>query len=611
MCGIWGAWSQEKDIEFQDIEIDKITELMKNRGPDDYRIGRIDRKNVLAFRRLAIIDLEHGHQPMQEDGINLVFNGEIYNFLDLREELIQKGCEFRTSSDTEVILKGYKMWGCGIFKRLIGMYGIGLWDSVKNEGYILRDRIGIKPVYWKYEGKILTFSSDPRLLLPFSQLKHEVDEIALAQYINLGYIPAPRTIFSGVSKLEPGHMLVFKQEGDPVINPYWELRFNSNNIEDADVTSEFALIFKKVIKQHLVSDVSLSSFLSGGMDSTAIVQAVSSVIEKPLDVYHLRYESDLNDESAYAKKASKTLGLNYHELNLHQDLFSNLDAVLRLIGEPFGDTAIVSSFAVSKVMSEYCKVALSGDGGDEVFAGYSLRRLMLALKISKFPRLFQSLLSFVPGIKNYTKVDIVRWYLDSRQRFTVDEVRSYINDCNKSNLAISEQYERMHHTLKGSGAKDIVSRYLYLDQRFGLSDQMLPKVDFSSMAVSLEVRVPFLDHRIVDFANSLPLESKQWSFNRGGTKRVIRNYLKLKFSKEFINRDKKGFNVPEDQNKFDELKKRFINLVDRDGFLNIKDHLNISAINTSLKNDKLDFNQLWVLYSLIKWDVEQKTIMGI
>lgn len=610
MCGIWGVIHQSKQPELSDKEIEQFTSLMQTRGPDDFQISRIDKTGIFAFRRLSIIDLEHGKQPMHDKGVSLVFNGEIYNHKVLRQELESHGHVFSTDSDTEVILRGYLQWGIDVCQHLAGMFGFAIWDEINQVGYVVRDRLGIKPVYWSFIDGQFAFSSDPRTILPLDGNEPEVDDEALIQFLNLGYVPAPRSIYKNINKLEPGKIITFTKNQEPAIRTYWQLGMQEE-VKDLKTASEkFIPLFQEVVEQHLIADVPLTAFLSGGMDSTAVVQAASKQLDETFDTYHLRFRNDDNNEAEYAQKAASVLNLGYKELMLDQDVFARSTDVVKLIGEPFGDSAITSNFVVSEAISQHCKVALSGDGSDEVFGGYSLRTLTLASYFEKLPYHIQSILKQIPPLKSYFDIDIVDWFIAARQRFSSNEISRYVNAEEKVARVSVQQKQRMRQLLDSSGAKGLISQYIYLDQRFGLSDQMLPKVDMSSMAAAIEVRVPFLDHRIVEFANTLSLSCKQTGISGNGTKKVIRKYLGLKFDKSFINRPKKGFGVPTQKKTFDNVIKHCEELLKRDGLLNIKQQLNIKSIFESIDNNQINFNQMWLIYSLLLWDVEQKQLLN-
>jgi asparagine synthase (glutamine-hydrolysing) len=548
MCGIWGWWQRDGRPAPSDAVIRCATEIMRVRGPDDFGSYRSESGFAMGFRRLSIIDLAGGHQPMgnASGSVWVTLNGEIYGFERLRERLTAMGHTFVTQSDTEVIVHGYEQWGDDVLEHLNGMFAIAIWDERRRRLLLARDRLGIKPLFVFDTPKAFGYASDPRALSYMPEARNEIDHEALALYLYYGYVPAPWSIRRGIRKLRPGERCVVETHS-ATTRRYWDLRFDPTHEPAAVHQKRFDLLFADVVEDHLVSDVALGSFLSGGMDSTSVVQAASEVSNERLLTFNLAFEDPNANESSWAVQAAETLGTDHHELPMQSDPADHIAETLSLFPEPFGDPAAVPTQALSQMIRGLCTVALSGDGGDEVFAGYSLRNVQAVGYLRGLPRGMRSFAASLPGLGRFGELslqDDTALYVRGRQRQSIEDVERLMHPDCRPRQAIEAHFALMRDELSSARVPGAVNRALFLDQSFGVSDQMLPKVDVTSMAHSLEVRVPFLDHRVVEFAARLPESMKQRGFGSKSSKKIIRRYLARRFPSSFIDRPKLGFSMP-------------------------------------------------------------------
>ena len=604
MCGIWGYWYKDGRPAPDEPLIRQATEVMHRRGPDDFGFFRTDSGFAMGFRRLSIIDLTTGHQPMSnEDGtVQVTLNGEIYNFQHLRERLVGLGHRFSTHSDTEVIVHGYEQWGQAVLDHLCGMFAIAIWDERRHQLLLARDRLGIKPLYYIEKPEVFGYASDPRALLSMPDVSAGIDQEALALYLYYGYVPAPWTIYKGVRKLRPGQICLVTRESMR-IDKYWSLVFEPTKRKAETYHNEFSELFHEVVGEHLISDVPLGSFLSGGMDSTSVVQAATEKAQRSILTFNVAFEDSDADESFYARQAADTLKSDHHEMSLANDPSESIVEALSHFPEPFGDSAAVPNYLLSGMIRKLCTVALSGDGGDEVFAGYSLRQAQAISYLHKFPHALRKTGKFLPIIGNLCRqslYDVSTFYANCRARFTVCQVEHIVGPDCKARQAIESHIQLMRDDLRRANVKGVINPYLFVDQSFGLPDQMLTKVDVTSMAQSLEVRVPLLDHRIVEFAATLPEEMKQKGFGSRRTKRIIRKYLGRKFPKSFIHRPKRGFGMPV----CGDLRTRLEKQIQLDGNrnnLDLPDLIQVERLRTLPKSQALSSGALWALLALSTW----------
>jgi asparagine synthase (glutamine-hydrolysing) len=562
MCGICGFVHADRQRPVSRDVLRTMNEAIVHRGPDSEGY-HAERGVGLAMRRLSIIDLAGGDQPIyNEDGrVVIVFNGEIYNFHDLRRDL-EGTHTFKTHTDTECIVHAYEEFGTECLERLNGMYAFALWDEERQQLLLARDRAGIKPLYWTEHEGTLVFASELKCLMRYPGLRREIDDRALDEYLTFEYVPAPRSIFRGVSKLAPGHALVW-QAGRARTFRYWDLHLERSEGPHAvrrpfaESAGELWSVLKETVRRELISDVPVGIFLSGGIDSSSVAAAVRE-LGAPLRTFSIAFEDGSFDESPYARRVAQHLGADHHEMTLTAAMA--LELLPRLgpfMDEPLADSSFVPTFLLSKFARERVPVALGGDGGDEVFGGYStlqahrlmslyqnvvpnpLRRAAEAV-VGRLPTSFSNL-SLDFKLKRFTQGDRLpfevrhHYWLGS---FDQEAKRAVVK---RSAREPMDTFEGVTDHLRACAATEQLNRVLYLDMKMYLDGDILAKVDRASMAHSLEVRVPFLNRDVLQFAEALPVEYKLRGLT---TKAILREAVRSRLPPEIVARGKKGFNMP-------------------------------------------------------------------
>ena len=545
-----------------------MVETLIHRGPDDD--GFLTAPGVaLGMRRLSIIDVAGGHQPMKnEDGtVAVVQNGEIYNFRQLRAELADEH-DFRTRADTEVIVHAYEDDGADGIARLHGMFALALWDERRQLLLLARDRLGKKPLYYAHERERLVFGSEIKALLAADPALAEVDEEGLLPYLRYGYVPEPRTMFRRIQVVPPGHVLRFSS-GRLTIHPYWRLELPPSGDADGSVedqVEELDALLADAVETRLVSDVPLGLFLSGGLDSSALTAYATAASAAPVKTFTIGFDRKAWDESDDAARVARHLGSDHHclvlaEHDIQQTFPETLFDLVRHFDQPFGDPSALPTYHVSKLARDHVTVILGGDGADELFAGYSTYRgAAFAQRYQRLPgtrlapHLLRAIARVVPPGRRYGILRAVKVLADSALPFDALYFR-------KKTILRQPDLERLLRPELGPAIAaseppahvppDVVSalqadaswidRMSYGDLRFGLLNDMLVKVDRMSMAHSLEVRSPFLDHRLVEFVLRLPPDRK---FHRGTTKVVLREAVRDRLPAATMAKPKQGFNVP-------------------------------------------------------------------
>ena len=553
MCGIAGIMSLN-GRPVNEEELRSMCAAMVARGPDDeglYVNGGIG----LAMRRLSIIDLQTGHQPVSnEDGsIWLVLNGEIYNYQELRAELIRRGHVFTTSTDTEVIVHLYEEMGDRCVERLRGMFAFALWDERRHRLLVARDRIGIKPLYYAVVGGRFLFASELKAILQLREVKRTINWHALDHILAYKTTPEDESIVDGVLKLRPAHRLtVGFGQAEPRLDRYWSVSFDPERgrTED-DVADELRARLMESVRLHMVSDVPVGAFLSGGTDSSGVVAAMSSAASGRIKTFSIGFRDDGFNELPFARAVANRLGTDHHELVLEPDVVETLKDFAWDLDEPFGDSSAIPTYMVSKLAAQHVKVVLSGDGGDELFAGYTEYVVEGRERIARFlPAPARWALSMVsslmpegakgknwlhhfslPGPERY--LDAVTLFKRAQRRHLLaSHVRAQIEDMQTERSRIERLSTATGHWLSTLQAMDL-DHYLPLD--------ILTKVDRMSMAHSLEARVPLLDHEFVEFAAKIPVEMK---FKSGRTKHIFVRALRGLVPDQVLDRPKQGFAVP-------------------------------------------------------------------
>jgi asparagine synthase (glutamine-hydrolysing) len=569
MCGICGK------LSFNGKPVDErllweMTSVMTHRGPDDD--GIFHRWNGrfgigLGQRRLSIIDLsEAGRQPMTNEDrtIWLVFNGEIYNFKELREELEKKGHQFHSHSDSEVILHLYEEEGRELAKRLNGMFAFAIWDQRRETLLLCRDRIGIKPLVYAFDGESLVFGSEIKSILQDHSVRKEIDWQALDLYLTFNYVPAPYTIFKTIRKVRPGHYLLFGN-GQIREESYWDIP--AQGVEDGipadDIEGQKKAVYQALeesVRGHMIADVPVAAFLSGGIDSSIVVGLMARNSSRPVKTYSIGYTGiPMYDETAFARDVAKFNATEHHEIKLSaEDMIEAVPLVLAALDEPFADSSAVPTYVVSRETAKDVKVALSGDGGDELFAGYRMytgeQWYSLYLMVPElFRTTMNTLISYLPDSRDHKILEHIRRMKKfirgargsfEERFFAWNEIFS--RDLRESILAISNGIDRdlgkkrLTDRLREKDF-DNINRMLYADVKESLPGDMLQKVDTMSMLNSLEVRVPILDHRVCEAAFQIRGDLKI----RGGRgKHIFIEAFKGILPRSLHRRPKWGFEMP-------------------------------------------------------------------
>ena len=557
MCGIAGVVGKKGDV-IDAGDVHRMCQTIVHRGPDDEGIYARGPAG-LGMRRLSIIDLAGGKQPIHNEDrtVWVVFNGEIYNFPELRRELEGRGHQFYTHSDTEVIVHLYEETGADCVKKLRGMFAIALYDTKQDALLLARDRLGKKPLHYAWHQGRLLFGSEIKTILALHPELAEVDSEGLLQYFYFGYIPDPHSAFQRIRKLPAGHVMEFRN-GEMKIRQYWDLPEYGTHppLSENDCLEELEHRLEESVRIRLISDVPLGALLSGGVDSSIIVALMARTSAKPVKTFSIGFRAEQFDESEYARLVAERFGTDHHEFVLEPDLEETLTYLSGMMEEPFGDSSMLPTYYVCRMARRQVTVALSGDGGDELFAGYD--RYLVAMERPKFdplqrwlgPIYRDRIHGLIPaGI--YGKNLAWNASLNDRDRYLdgISFLPALHRERNLFAREFLERAERLPDPLvewqrlyDGAPAKDGLSRLLYLDTKTYLNSDILTKVDRMSMATSLEVRVPLLDHELVEWVTSLPVE---WKFRAGIRKHVLKKLAeRLGIPPELLHRKKQGFQLP-------------------------------------------------------------------
>lgn len=564
MCGISGIFDAREARPIDEGALRAMNDIQRHRGPDDEGY-HVEPGVGLGHRRLSIIDLSTGKQPLynEDDSVAVVFNGEIYNFMDLRRELERHGHRFRTRTDTEVIVHAWEEWGRDCVRRFRGMFALALWDRNRNELFLARDRLGKKPLYYAVlnDGQ-LVFASELKALLRHGAVSREIDPCAVEEYFSLGYVVDPRCILSAVRKLPAAAtMVIGRGQGVPQPLSYWDVSFASPSpADEQEVVDSLLKRLEEAVKIRMVADVPVGAFLSGGVDSSGVVAMMARASAQPVNTCSISFGDRAFNEAEHAQRVAESLGTRHFVEPVDPDDFSLLDRLATIYDEPFADSSALPTYRVCELARKHVKVALSGDGGDEVFAGYRRYRwhmreecLRRALPLG----LRESLFGFLAGI--YPKADWAPRIF--RAKTTLEALARCSMEAYFDSVAISSRrirdrlFSNRHRmALQGYSALDIfrrierqldgvhrLSQIQYIDIKTYLVGDILTKVDRASMAHSLEVRVPILDHEFVEWAASLPPRLKL----RGGEgKYIFKKAVATQVPREVVYRPKMGFAVP-------------------------------------------------------------------
>ncbi len=614
MCGIVGfTWKDEKLVR-------RMADTIRHRGPDQEGLFCDDQVS-LGHRRLSIIDLsDHGRQPMaNEDGtVRLVFNGEIYNFQELRDDLIKRGHTFASRSDTEVIIHAYEEYGTEAVHKLRGMFAFALWDSKCRRLWLTRDRIGIKPLYYYQNGEKLVFGSEIKAILEDRSIPREVNHQALYDYLGFEFVPAPETMFRNIQKLPAGHQLLW-QDGRIEVKPYWDLSMAPRpDVSFDEAVEALRYHLDSCVKSHLISDVPLGVFLSGGLDSSALVAMMRRHITGPLRTFTIGYEDKSFSEVEYAKIVADAFDTEHHVLMIDDMKAEYVEQALWHLDEPMTDLSTVPLMLVCKKAREHITVCLSGEGGDESFAGYDrfkasrlnqyfsfipapVRRYVIGPLVGALPDQPQKkgavnmLKRFVEGANLPKEGEHLRW-----QYFSGMEQDLKLFSKGFRDKAVFDRFRLIRDHMARCNATDRVNREVYLDMRFMMTDSVLMKVDKMSMASSLEIRVPLIDHVFVEYMGGLPGD---WKLRKMVTKYVFRAALKGILPDTIVNRGKQGYSLPVKHLLRGQLKDYMVGLLNESPVIREnmnRDHVNmLIAEHLALKQNHN--HVLWALMNVAIW----------
>ncbi|PJA86617.1 MAG: asparagine synthase (glutamine-hydrolyzing) [Candidatus Moranbacteria bacterium CG_4_9_14_3_um_filter_42_9] len=623
MCGITGKiYFNANTVLEQDILV--MNEKIQHRGPDDEGVYLSpDQKVSLGHRRLSIIDLSPlGHQPMNYlDRYWIVFNGEVYNFQEKRAMLEKDGYVFKSKSDTEVILALYDKFGKKCLEHLRGMFSFAIYDEIKKTIFCARDRVGKKPFKYYLDDNVFIFASELKAILTQPEYHKEPDYVAIHHYLTLQYVPAPLTGFVGIKKLEPAHYLYIDLKTKEVEKErYWKLDYSKKlDLSEAEWKKRIIDKLEESVKLRMISDVPLGAFLSGGIDSSAIVGLMSKLSNKPVKTFSIGFQEEKYNELKYARIIADKFKTNHTEFIVKPDAIKMLPALVKQYEEPYADSSALPTYYVSKMTRDFVTVALNGDGGDENFAGYSrysafqistlLDRLDVLNRIAGKPlttflknniknTFFDRLSRFSQSLSD----DYRRRYLSYTAYFTNEQKSELYTDEFKQKVWHNDTYDIIAREFEKSGSKNRTEQAVYADFTTYLPDDLLAKVDIDTMAVSLEGRSPFLDHEFLELTAQIPFNLKLKRFNN--KKYILKESLRGLVPDEVMFRPKMGFGIPIDRWFRNELRD-----YTREKLLNgrlIKENLfrkeYIEHILNTHCNTKVNFSpHIWALLTLELW----------
>jgi asparagine synthase (glutamine-hydrolysing) len=622
MCGICGIIYKDREKVVDNALLTGMRDLLLHRGPDD--AGNFIYKNVgLGARRLSIIDIGQGHQPIHNEDKTawIVFNGEIYNYAALRESLLQQNHIFYTHSDTEVILHLYEEYNSNCLAKLRGMFAFAIWNCRTKTLFLARDRLGIKPLYYAYKDGNLIFSSELKSILTTNLVNTDIDNEALSCYFSYGYIPSPYSIFKEIRKLPPANFLLW-HEGALQIYKYWDLDYRDKlSISETDISLRLEELLNEIVSSHLESEVPLGAFLSGGMDSSTVVSFMKDNSKIPVKTFSIGFDIKSHNELNYADTVSQYLGVENKKFITTAKAIDILFKLIWHLDEPFADTSIIPTYLLCKLTKDYVTVALSGDGGDEIFGGYSW---MSRYYISSY---FNQLIpEFLRGVLNKLFI---------RDKSTIQYRTGYFNKLKRlnldANLSLEDGFLRrttfdrgimnriLIHNNKDfdpcdiqrsyfakAKVKDTIEKMLYVDTMMYLPEVCLFKVDRMSMANSLEVRVPLLDHKLVEFVAKIPFGLKL----KGSTsKYILKKTMAKRLPYETLHKPKRGFSIPVDSWLRQDLQAFATNLLLENKTKN-RGFFNSAAVKEVLEKHKSgSFNLGYVIWALLVFEIWARTYL--
>lgn len=626
MCGINGILYKNEHLSIG-VELQKMNDAIIHRGPDAEGTYIYQERLAMGMQRLSIIDLSSGNQPIYNDDRSLVivFNGEIYNFLILKEKLKAKGLVFRTNSDTEVLLKMYEIYGVEAFKQLNGMFAFSIHDIKLNKLFIVRDRFGEKPLYYYKNDECIYWASELKSIkIVAPKIKNAISRKALSLYFALSYIPAPYSIYQDVSKLRAGHYLSIDTNNNCISEHiYWDITKPKTLINDYDEAKQkLKELLVDSVEKRMIADVPIGVFLSGGVDSTIIAAIMANLSpNKKIKTFSIGFDSGAYDETPKARQAAEYIGSEHYEFRLNgETVLEQIDKVILNFDEPFADSSSLPTYLVAHETAKHVKVALTGDGGDEVFGGYNKYLLSSYGAIySKFiPDSFNTKIIKPLAQKYFSKVKNTKSKGYKVNRFIqatgkdwvkrhLDIMSLSFNETEKKALLINGEYPSLESILNSdimsatAFSDDILKAVRYLDKNISLEGDMLVKVDRTSMLNSIECRAPYLDHRLMEFSYQIP---DNFLINGQNKKRILKDTFSDMLPKGFFNASKSGFEMPIGDWFRAELKQDLLTTLAED---NLDKHdlfnkqLIQELINQHLYQGMDNSRKIWALYCLQKW----------
>lgn len=620
MCGITGYYSFNN--KFREDELHQMTSALAHRGPDAYGYFK-DEVVGLGHRRLSIIDLsDNANQPLYSANGRyvMVYNGEVYNYREIAAELRQKfGHTLKTASDSEVILEGYVNYGAEIVNKLNGMFAFAIYDKEKKELFVCRDRLGIKPFYYFWNGTDFAFASELRALRKVSSIPADINQNSIYQFLHMGFIPAPQSIYQSIKKLESGSWMKISKN-NLESHKFWSI---NKQVSEKVITNEKEAIVKlsdllmSSVQYQIKSDVPFGVFLSGGIDSSLVTANAVNLSGVKVNTFSIGFEENRYNESVYAKAIANYLGTNHHEFIVsYHDALGLIEDVFEAYGEPFADSSSIPTMLVSKLARKHATVTLSGEGGDELFFGYGAYQWAKRLNNPFIKQLRLPIASFLQSFEKFSRHSNYFRYPSENLKYShILSQEQYYFSMDEMNHLFTEDFLRIHGStntelLNSFGIEvDHLARNLkpmekqaIFDLNIYLQDDLLAKVDRASMSFSLETRVPYLDHRIVEFALNLSPDLK---FKNGTTKYLLKEILFQYVPKKFFDRPKQGFAIPLEKWLKNEL--RFLiddylseEMISR---FNIVNYNYVKQLKDDFMNNNKSYlyNRLWILIVLHKW----------
>ncbi len=628
MCGIAGFVDFSNNSSYKILK--KMTDTLHHRGPDDSGYMFDDQPSLqigLGHRRLSILDLSsHGHQPMSFEDIDIIYNGEVYNFDEIKKELEHLGYNFDSHSDTEVILKAYHKWGLDAIHKFNGMFAIAIYDHKLSKLFLIRDRAGIKPLYWYFDDNLLLFASELKSFSEHPRFKKEISIDSVALFLQFQYIPEPYSIFKNCHKLRASHILEIDLKSQKMNEKeYWSVIEHYNkpklDISEDEAIKETQTLLKSAFEYRMVSDVPVGIFLSGGYDSSIVTSLLQSERSKSLKTFTIGFNESKFDEAPYAKKVADYLGTEHHEYYCtYKDALDIIPKLATIYDEPFSDASAIPTTLVSQIARQEVTVSLSADGGDELFAGYDKYSRILKYQkyFSKIPNSMKVALSYFMSDIDPNKIPLLNNSYNFQTRYekmknilkanhTIDILKntssySTFTEVNKLlNNKTKELETNFDKELLLNSSNDDISKMLAIDYKTYMVDDILTKVDRATMSVGLEGREPFLDYRIIEFAATLPSKFK---YKNGVKKHLLKEITHKYLPKELMDRPKMGFGVPVHDWFKVELKEYFLHYLDeqrlvQEGIFNAKEIVRLR--DRYLNNEEQNIETLWSVLMFEMW----------